>query len=325
MSKFTAAVAVAVVAVVGAGVFAGVSSTFPERCELPYSPGKASALVTTEAAAQNGVSASFPTPLRTTGVEMSIVTEGEGEPARAGGFVDFDVSMFLGADGSFVIGSDYDPRNPVRRPVEPGSEVFFSDVLLCALPGSQLVITAVAEDIFGPITEDELLQNDSTVVLVVDVRDTFLQKADGDARLPQSGMPTVVQTSDGVHGLSFPNAPAPTELRVSVLKQGRGAAVAEGDFVTAHLTGAVWETRQVFTASFEGLVPLLLIASNAFESSTGEGVIPGLAEALIGQTVGSQILVAIPPELGYPAGQQPVGVAEGQTLIYVLDILGTHN
>jgi peptidylprolyl isomerase len=325
MSKFTTAVAVVVVTVIGAGVFAGISSTVPAQCESPYSPGKASELVTAESSGQNAVVASFPTPLKTTGIEMSVIREGEGEPARARGFVDFDVSMFLGADGSFVIGSEYDPANPVRRPVEPGSDVFFADVLQCALPGSQLVVTATAEEVFGPIQEDATLQNASTLVLIVDVHGTYLPKADGAPRLPQSGLPTIVQTADGVHGLSFPTSPAPRELRVSVLRQGDGEAIARGDYVTAHLTGAVWETRQIFITSFEGVLPLLFVADNFLESSTGEGVAPGLADALIGRTVGSQILVSIPPELGYPPGLQPPGVSDGQTTVYVLDILGTRN
>ena len=52
------------------------------------------------------------------------------------------------------------------------------------------------------------------------------------------------------------------------------------------------------------------------------GVVPGLAEGLIGQTVGSQVIVVIPPELGYPAGQAPASVPEGSTMVFVVDILG---
>jgi peptidylprolyl isomerase len=136
-------------------------------------------------------------------------------------------------------------------------------------------------------------------------------------------MPTVVQTDDGVHGISFPNAPLPTELRVSVLKQGDGVAIQEGDFVTTHFTAAVWNTREIFNTSFERGIPLTLVARDSFTTGEGLGVIPGVAQALIGQTVGSQVLVAIPPSLGYPAGAAPAGVPEGATLVYVFDILGT--
>jgi peptidylprolyl isomerase len=132
-----------------------------------------------------------------------------------------------------------------------------------------------------------------------------------------------VQTAEGVHGISFPNAPAPQDLRISVLKQGDGPAIAEGDFVTAHFTGAVWETRQIFSTSFDRGIPLSLVVQDITASETGAGVVPGVAQALIGQSVGSQILVSVPPSLGYPAGGAPSGVSDGQTIIYVFDILGT--
>jgi len=42
----------------------------------------------------------------------------------------------------------------------------------------------------------------------------------------------------------------------------------------------------------------------------------------VGQTVGSQVAIVVPPALGYPDGNQPAGVPDGSTLIYVFDILG---
>jgi peptidylprolyl isomerase len=183
-------------------------------------------------------------------------------------------------------------------------------------------VTTTAEDVLGPIEADGVFTKESTVVLVLDIYQTYPRKANGRARLPQSGMPTVVQTDQGVHGLSFPNAPIPTELRVSVLKQGDGVAIQEGDFVTTHFTGAVWNTREIFSTSFEQGNPLSLVARDSFTGGDGVGVIPGLAQALIGQTVGSQVLVSVPPSLGHPAGRAPVGVPDGSTLVYVFDILG---
>jgi peptidylprolyl isomerase len=52
-------------------------------------------------------------------------------------------------------------------------------------------------------------------------------------------------------------------------------------------------------------------------------VIQGWSEGLAGQTVGSQVLLVIPPELGYgdeDAGQG--GIPGGSTLVFVVDILG---
>jgi peptidylprolyl isomerase len=294
----------------------------PGDCESPYQAGKASELVSIVEQADGKPGVSFPTPLKTTGRELSVVTEGEGAPAFIKGYVDFDVSVFLGEDLEYLTGSSFVPNSPIRRVIDPENTDVFSVVLQCATVGSQLVLTTTLQDIFGVIEEDEQLKNTSTVVAVIDVHQTYAQKATGANRLPQSGLPTVVTTTQGVHGLSFPNAPIPTELRVSVLKQGTGPAIQEGGFVTAHFTGAIWNTREIFVTSFEGGIPLSLTATDLNTSPTGDGVIPGVAQALIGQTVGSRVLVSVPPELGYAPGQAPFGIQDGSTLVYVFDILG---
>lgn len=294
-------------------------------CEVPYPSGSTSNLVTAVGGDSGQPVVSFPTPLITPERQVTIVQEGEGEPARAGGYVDFDVSVFVGSDEAYLTGSGYDPANPVRRPVDPDVPDFFAQVMECQKPGAQIVVTAELADIFGPIDEDDYLQNSSTVVAVIDVRDTFLGLADGSARLPQSGMPTITQAPTGHHGFSFPNAPIPEELQVSVLKMGEGDAIMRGDFVTSHFTGVVWNTRQVFISSFDQGVPLGLIADDQTTSATGEGVVPGLAQALIGKTVGSQVLVSVPPGLGYQPQNLPPGVSENSTLVFVFDILGVSN
>jgi hypothetical protein len=319
------ALGAAVVLVVGVGVAGSIALANPPGCEPVYQPGKASSLVTLDEDDTGVLGVNFPTPLKTTGRELSVVIEGEGAPSIPGGSVDFDATAFLGTTGEFLDSTSYEPRNPTRRVVDIDSTDFFSNVLGCVKPGSTLVVTTTVEDLFGPIIETEDIKLTSTVIVVFDIRDTYEAKATGSPRLPQSGMPTVVTTPEGVHGVSFPNQPAPTELRVSVLKQGDGPAVQEGDFVTTHFTGLTWNTQQIFVSSFGGGAPLSLVAIDSSKSPDGQGVIPGIAQALIGQAVGSQVLVSIPPELGYPVGQAPSGVPDRATLVYVFDILGTKN
>ena len=294
-------------------------------CEVPYPSGSTSNLVTMERGDAGEPVVSFPTPLITPERQLTVLEEGEGEPARAGGYVDFDVSVFVGSDEMYLTGSNYDPANPVRRAVDPETPDFFAQVMECQKPGAQIVVTTELADIFGPIDEDDYLRNTSTVVAVIDIRDTFPGLANGSTRLPESGMPTITQAPTGHHGFSFPNAPIPEGLRVSVLKMGEGEPIMRGDFVTSHFTGVVWNTREVFISSFDQGVPLGLIADDQTTSATGEGVVPGLAEALIGKTVGSQVLVSVPPELGYLPQNLPPGVRENSTLVFVFEILGVSN
>lgn len=316
-------VSVLVLSVGGVLALGALEAAEDERnCELPYASGNASSLVSMTTTETGEPAVSFPTPLVTTGREVTVLQEGEGEPVREGGYVDFDVSIFVGSDKEYLTGSNYSPDNPVRRAVSSELPDFFSQVLECQRPGSQLVATTELAEIFGSIEEDGYLRNTSTVVAVIDVHNTYPARADGAARLPQSGLPTITQAPTGEHGFSFPNAPIPTELRVSVLKQGTGEAIMEGDLVTAHFTGVVWNSRQVFISSFDQGIPLSVLMLDQTVADMGAGVIPGLAQALIGQPVGSQILVSVPPEFGYREGERPPGVEENSTLVFVFDILG---
>jgi hypothetical protein len=94
MSKVSLAIASIVVLASGAVVVGSIAASFPAQCDSPYQPGKASALVEVTSSDEGTPQASFPTPLKTTGRELSAVTAGSGEPARATGFVDFDLNIF---------------------------------------------------------------------------------------------------------------------------------------------------------------------------------------------------------------------------------------
>ena len=68
-----------------------------------------------------------------------------------------------------------------------------------------------------------------------------------------------------------------------------------GDTVLVHYTGVKWSDGTVFDSSWERGAPA---------SFATTGVVEGFKQALEGQTVGSQVLVVIPPEFGYGADRK---------------------
>jgi peptidylprolyl isomerase len=61
-----------------------------------------------------------------------------------------------------------------------------------------------------------------------------------------------------------------------------------------------------------------------FPIGTGN-VIPGWDSALVGQTVGSQVLLVVPPDQGYGSkGNAQAGIAGTDTLVFVVDILDAY-
>jgi peptidylprolyl isomerase len=63
------------------------------------------------------------------------------------------------------------------------------------------------------------------------------------------------------------------------------------------------------------------VGQGASTAVTLDAVVPGFAQALKGQTVGSQILVVIPPSLGY-GDKATSSIPAGSTLVFVIDVLG---
>jgi peptidylprolyl isomerase len=51
------------------------------------------------------------------------------------------------------------------------------------------------------------------------------------------------------------------------------------------------------------------------------GLLPGMVKGLQGQTVGSRVLLVIPPADGYPDGNATPSLKPGETLVILVDLL----
>ena len=118
--------------------------------------------------------------------------------------------------------------------------------------------------------------------------------------------------------LTFPATPAPGDLAVQVISRGEGDVVEAGDTITVHYLGQVWGGG-VFDNSYD--------RGDSISFGIGVGqVIAGWDEGLVGQQVGSRVLLSIPSHLGYgDRGVPQAGIRGGDTLVFVVDIVGTRH
>jgi peptidylprolyl isomerase len=115
---------------------------------------------------------------------------------------------------------------------------------------------------------------------------------------------------------TFPETAAPEDLAVQVLVQGSGEAVQAGDSIEVNYYGQIWAGRMFDNSYDRG-------SSISFPIGIG-AVIGGWDDGLVGQLVGSRVLLSIPPHLGYgPRGMPAAGIRGEDTLVFVVDILGT--
>ena len=118
--------------------------------------------------------------------------------------------------------------------------------------------------------------------------------------------------------VTIPKGAPPGDLQVKVLKQGDGATLQKGDLAVVDYVGAIWASGHVFDSSFKHGGPV------GFPIGVGQ-VIPGWDHSLVGQKVGSRILMVLPPSEGYgSAGASQVGITGTDTLVFAVDILGAH-
>jgi hypothetical protein len=301
---------------------AGCSTVASEACTSIVPAGAQAGFVDATGAVLTAPDVTFPTPLTSAGPQRAVLVAGEGPIATAGRIVDFEASLFDGETGNLITASAYDPEGaPLRRTAGSGLDLL-ADLVQCTRPGSRLAATATIAEVFGAGQLDPALGlgDDDPVVLVIDIESTHLAQASGAPQLGASGVPAVVTTPQGQPGITIPDQAPSDELISHVLVRGDGATIAEGDRAVLHYTGVVWETGAVFDSSWDrGSAVTFTIASFLTDPS---GVVPGLAEALIGTTVGSRVVVVIPPALGYPEGQSPATIPPGSTMVFVIDLLG---
>lgn len=155
------------------------------------------------------------------------------------------------------------------------------------------------------------------VVLVVDLVEQPLEAPEGqDAADVPGWVPELVERDDVPTGWDFQGTPEPTdELRSATLVEGEGPEVEKGDLLVANYLGQVYGGDEPFDESYSG-EPV------GFGIGLGQ-VIEGWDEALVGQTVGSRVVLAIPPAQGYgEQGSPQAGIEGDDTLYFVVDVLG---
>lgn len=293
-------------------------------CESTVPSGDASSIVSVKGDLGAKPTVTFPTPLKGSQTERTVIEEGDGEGLVEGQQISVDWSIFNGTTGELIQQSTYDGVQQQQLLLTENQQLpGVSKGLLCTPVGSRVALVVPPADALGEQGNPGIgVGPTDSLVFVIDVNKAFLPRADGKPQPEKSGFPAVVLDENGVPGITVPSSAPPADFGVAVLKQGDGQTVAEGDQLVVQYTGVVWDNKvkEPFDSSWSRGVPATLRAAEG-SATVQDGVIKGFADALIGQQVGSQIIAVIPPELGY--GDEDTGtIPPGSTLVFVIDILG---
>lgn len=249
--------------------------------------------------------AEFSAPLKASGIQRTVLDEGDGESTTAGQDVEALITLYLGKDGK-ALGSE-------SVSLEVGDAAMieaFTAGIDCVPFGSRVVVTAPAKDMYGEQGNPNLgISAEDTLVIVTDVIGLKEQL------VPAAWKGNAAKVSFDAQGkptLKLPKGKPAKDLLLKVLRPGDGAVVAEGDSVTLDYQGTSWDTGEIFDQSY-GKQPATFATDQ---------VVEGFGAALIGQKVGTRLVVTIPPKYAY--GEEGAGSElSGQTLVFVIEIKAT--
>ena len=297
----------ALVATVAASVVALTGCASDGEPDPTTQPGGVLAGVTWTSGTTDKPVLEFDSPLAISATEVRVVNQGAGDAIGQGDIITINFvvvnaetgdeqfsSWDAGVPESLPLGSaDLDP---IIRDAMLGQQVGVQ--FLYASPGSVDPTTGMATSVL-------------MAVIVIDVT-SVLDRAQGEEVEPAEGLPTVQLDATGSPSIVIPDGEPPAELVSQILIQGEGPALTEGQSMTAHYTGWLWD-GEPFDSSWARTMPLDITVAPGF-------VIQGWVDGLVGVPVGSQVLLIIPAELAYGDTGQG-SIPPGATLVFVVDIL----
>jgi FKBP-type peptidyl-prolyl cis-trans isomerase len=188
--------------------------------------------------------------------------------------------------------------------------------------GSRVLAVIPPAEGYGTSGDAELgITSKTTLVFVIDVLSVYSNNAAASGAQVSNGgggLPTVSAKTGSAPVVTIPaKVTPPTTLQVKTLIKGNGAKLVKGQYVIAQYVGYIWRTGKVFGSSWTNSSPFGFVLG-----ASPSQVIPGWDTGLAGQTVGSRVLLVIPPKDGYgKTGASSAGIKGTDTLVFVVDII----
>jgi FKBP-type peptidyl-prolyl cis-trans isomerase len=182
--------------------------------------------------------------------------------------------------------------------------------------GSRIVAVLPPKYGYGTAGNSQLqVTGKDTLVWVIDLLQQYssTQSATGNQVSTGGGkLPSVSAKPNQAPVVTVPKNSPPKKLSVTTLIQGSGPKLAKGDTVVTQYVGYNWRTGQSFGTSWPST------------SNTAGELLSFQVGGAQGVTVGSRVMVVIPPSLGYgpEGGQASAGIKKNDTLVFVVDVLG---
>jgi peptidylprolyl isomerase len=263
----------------------------------------------------------FTKPLAVKKSIHKVVTEGTGDLLSQGGVVTVDYVEVDARTGK-TVSTSYGSKPQTVTLDTTKSVPPLVEALLDTKVGGQTLVAVAPKD-YAKKLQGAVKGVKGTDTLLFLMTPTSIRhplpRATGTAVTPAAGLPTVTLDATGKPTITVPAGVAPSSsLVVQPLIKGDGPVVEAGQTVVVHYTGIVYGSGKQFDSSWDRGEPANFVIGKS-------QVIAGWDKGIVGQTVGSQILLVIPPSDGYGTnGNSQAGITGTDTLVFVVDILDAY-
>lgn len=258
-------------------------------------------------------------PFTVDSTDTEVLDQGDGEELAVG---DTALVRYIGLNGR--TGDEFDNSwskgdDPVAFPLTEGGLIAgFLDGLVGQQVGSRVAIAISADDGYGPSGGNPQIdvEKDDSLVFVIDIVGVQLTQATGAARPLPDTVPRLETDANGVptgFSATGKTGPAPKDVTAEVAIAGEGDPVEQGQTLTLEYLVQIYPDGAVLDNSFA--------IAQTVSTGAGSGQ-PPCWDALVGQAVGSRVVLECPPGTVFGRqGNKQAGVDGDDTLLFAIDIL----
>jgi peptidylprolyl isomerase len=253
-------------------------------------------------------------------LKVKTLHQGKGAKVAAGDLVaaNYVGYRWNGSDHK-LIASSYDSGRPAMFPyghLVPGLD----HALAGQRPGGRVMAVIPPGQGYGTNGYAPMqIGGSDSLVFVLDVLAAYPNSA-GARGTPQpqaeAGLPKV--SSAATPSLTIPHVRPPARLQVRTIVKGTGKPVEPRQLVVFQDLGQIWRNGKVFESTRDrGHADSVVVGARQ--------MLAGWDRAVLGEPVGSRVLVVVPPGQGYGAkGHAASGITKNDTLAFVIDILASY-
>ena len=256
---------------------------------------------------------------KATKTTTKVLKQGSGRKVAEGDAVTLDYVAVNGRTGK-TFDSSFKSGSPLTTTIKTGAVLAgFVKGITGQKVGSRVLIAIPPKDGFGQANTQLGLKATDTMVFLMDIvkAEVVPETASGKVQKLPDTLPKLSYDAKK-HPTKFSKtaktAKAPKKMAVNVAIQGNGAVVKAGQSISIQYVGQVYPAGKIFDESWSSG------AARTFQIGAGS-LIKCWDDGLVGQKVGSRIILTCPSDVAYGKEGRSPDIKGGDTLIFAVDVL----